>query len=113
MSSIRVPRFLCHFRHQTLVPLIIIIAISQAPAASQKQGSSFFGLVFGISLVALGSGYAFYHYNESEKKYDTYEKSAFSDNTTRLRKNVVRHDQHSLLGGALASIGALGIIISF
>lgn len=97
-----------------LIGMIIIVSVEPAFGENGKRRSiSPVGILVGCGVAAGGFAYANYHFNKAEEKYERYQKSAFTANTTDLQKNVRRHENHYLMGGVLAMLGAITIVVSF
>jgi hypothetical protein len=79
----------------------------------KKEEKSRVGLVFSLGILAAGSIFAYYQYSASKDDYAIYRKSAFTANTTELRKKVEQHDLLTILGAVAAGAGAIGVVVSF
>lgn len=71
------------------------------------------GIVIGTGMVAGGAVFSVYNYQRAKVRYKKYEKSAFTENTTRLRSDIRKRNLFCVLGGVLAGMGAIGITVSF
>ena len=98
-----------------LVTVVILGLLSPAMAdeSTAKHKKSFFGTVVGIGLVAGGSVYSVLEHNRAEALYSRYHRSAFTDNTDRLRNDVKQHDRNSAIGILFAGLGAFAILVNF
>lgn len=79
----------------------------------KKKGKPLIVSILGIGLVAGGSVGSYYNYTKARDHYKVYKKSAFTDNTTDLRKNVRKHDAGCVLSALAAGLGAIFIVVPF
>jgi hypothetical protein len=71
------------------------------------------GIVAGTLLLSGGVGAGIAGQILGKKVYSKYLKSAFTDNTDRLRKRVVRYNVMRVAGGICAGAGTFILIFSF
>lgn len=79
----------------------------------KKKEKSLFVSILGIGMVAGGSIGSYYNYTKAREHYEVYKKSAFTDNTTDLRKDVRRNDAGTVLCALTAGLGAIVIVVKF
>lgn len=103
-----------NFIRIAVIATFVFYSVSPSFAEEQKkEEKSHFGLVLGLGMIAAGTIFSVVQYNASKERYEIYRKSAFTDNTTGLRKDVERHDLLCIIGGAVAGVGAIGVVVSF
>jgi len=98
-----------------VVMIVVLSAVSFAKECDkEKQCKKFLPrTVIGIGMVAGGTALSVLQYTYAKEEYSTYRKSAFTDNTEKLHKDVRWHDTYCVLGVVLASLGAITIVVDF
>jgi hypothetical protein len=108
--------------HNKVIGMVVMVAIilscmapcfAEEKEESKKEGKSRVGLVFSLGILAAGSIFAYYQYSAAKDDFAIYRKSAFTANTTDLRKNVEQHDLLTIIGAVAAGAGAIGVVVSF
>jgi hypothetical protein len=69
--------------------------------------------ITGLILVAGGGMMAYYFDHKADEAYGDYEKSAFTENTEALRKDVGAYDRGKFICMGLAGAGLVLIVLSF
>ncbi|NLL14650.1 MAG: hypothetical protein GX267_14700 [Fibrobacter sp.] len=80
---------------------------------NQKQSLGIKGIVSGILLIAAGTVLSVNGYYCGESHYKRYKKSAFTENTDRIRRKIVYSNLKCVGGGVIAGTGLLVTIFSF
>ncbi len=78
-----------------------------------KQTNNHNGIVSGIIMISSGTIIALTSHFVGEDYYDKYKKSAFTENTNRLRKKVTACNALQIGGGVLAGAGFIVMMVSF
>jgi hypothetical protein len=97
----------------SLLTLLIAGAFYGGYCEERPNKKKLFPVVVGVALTVSGAAYAVYHNRIAQSKYDAYQKSAFTDNTNELRRDVAEHELHTMVGGAVAGVGFLTLTIAF
>ena len=93
---------------------VLILGLSAATfAESEKKKPSVPGIAIGIGCMAGGAVFSVYNYTRARAEYDRYRKSAFTDNTKGLRREVRRRDLYCVLGAVAAGLGLVTVVVSF
>jgi hypothetical protein len=79
----------------------------------KKQTTNHNGIVSGIIMISSGTIIALTSHFVGEDYYDKYKKSAFTENTDRLRKKVTACNALQIGGGVLAGAGFIVMMVSF
>jgi hypothetical protein len=81
--------------------------------SEKKKEKSLLVSILGIGLVAGGSVGSYYNYTKARDHYKVYKRSAFTENTTELHKDVRQHDAGCILSALAAGLGAVIIVVPF
>lgn len=78
-----------------------------------KKTNNHSGIVSGIIMISSGTIIALTSHYIGKDYYDQYSKSAFTENTERLRKRVRVYNAMQIGGGVLAGTGFIVMMVSF
>jgi hypothetical protein len=102
-----------------LAPLVLAAALLSAPAAGagdipdRKSGTRILVAGAGLALLAGGGALAYHQNREADRDMDRYRRSAFTENTAGLRRDVEAHQRLTWAGLAGAALGGILIVVSF
>ncbi|MBN1760999.1 MAG: hypothetical protein JW863_21910 [Chitinispirillaceae bacterium] len=96
-----------------LIAVLVLGITASTFAESGKKKPSVPGIAVGIGCMTGGALFSVYHYTRAKSIYEKYEKSAFTDNTKELHREVKRRDLFCILGGVAAWAGLFTMVVSF
>ncbi len=94
--------------------LLVIFCTRQAAAGdTDTKKPSVPGIAIGLGCMAGGTLFSVYNYARGKAQYEVYRKSAFTDNTSELHREVKRRDLFCILGAVAAGAGLFTVVVSF
>lgn len=96
-----------------VVSMLVVPSVADDCTAVKDHKKPLSVSIIGIGMVAGGTAISVLQYTRAKEVHSVYRKSAFTDNTKKLRAEVRRHDTYSVLGAVLASLGAVTLVVDF
>ena len=95
------------------IPLLVVTCVFLSFAGDNAKKPSVPGIAIGIGCMTGGAIFSAYNYVHARSQYKVYRKSAFTDNTKDLHREVRRRDLFCVLGAVAAGIGLVTVVVSF
>lgn len=100
----------------TFIILLLLVMFCSRQIAAADTGTkkpSVPGIAIGLGCMAGGTVFSVYNYTRGKARYEVYQKSAFTDNTRELHREVKRRDLLCILGAVAAGAGLFTVVVSF
>lgn len=96
-----------------IIPLLLLTCVLSPLADGNDDKPSTPGIAIGIGCITGGAIFSIYNYTRAKAEYERYRKSAFTDNTKELRREVRRRDLFCVLGAVASGLGLVTVVVSF
>ena len=103
-------------KNSTFIIMLLLVIFCGRQAAAGDTGNkkpSVPGIAIGIGCMTGGALFSVYHYTRGKAQYEVYRKSAFTDNTRELHREVKRRELFCILGAVAAGAGLFTVVVSF